>query len=68
VEAKKSELDQFTGRLKDDLSAEVVQQTLAVKVEIHEHAGFTGFKLSNYEQMSANPGSVCQGVHPGPVT
>jgi len=43
VEAKKTELDQFTGQLKDDLSAEVVQQTLGVKVEIHELAGFTDF-------------------------
>jgi len=43
VEAKKTELDQFAGRLGDDLSAEVMQQTLAVKVEIHELAGFTGF-------------------------
>jgi len=67
VEAKKTELDQFAGRLGDNLSAEVVQQTLAVKVEIHELAGFTGFKLSHYEQLSANQGSVCQGVTPGPV-
>jgi len=43
VEAKKTELDQFAGRLGDDLGAEVMQQTLAVKVEIHELAGFTGF-------------------------
>jgi len=43
MEAKKTELDQFAGRLKDDLSAEVVQHTLAVKDEIHELAGFTVF-------------------------
>jgi len=63
VEAKKTELDQFAGRLGDDLSAEVMQQTLAVKVEIHELAGFTGFykpevKLRTYYGMASVRPSV----------
>jgi len=39
TEAKKTELDKFAGQLGDDLSAEVTQQTLAVKTQIDEHAG-----------------------------
>jgi len=39
TKAKKTELDQFAGQLGDDLSAEVIQQALAVKTQIDEHAG-----------------------------
>jgi len=39
TEAKKRELDQFAGGLGEDLSAEVLQQTLAAKSHIDEHTG-----------------------------